>query len=278
MGLLKKIFLGDKAAGDENTNVSKNKTIKTEEPTTKAVDINKIVCPYCFAEFAHYDAHFRVHKNSIQGMPMSDEEIIDKYGDDEDRMEEEMRKAKIARKFQIQERDERLSNFWENRFKIKPEQRDDPDWNYDFITLDDDDMLFKNSAREGNFFSQDDYHFLYEKKDFYGNKATLRLCPHCHNKISTYYGMYPVIYISVVGITGSGKTVYLNQLVKEIDSLLSQAGLSVTSSFNMEVDKIQKGKFLPMSTQTGIMYPPMMINVTNRKKETWTLVFYVSDF
>lgn len=245
----------------------------------KPVNRNKIVCPYCFNEFAHHEVHFRVDKNSIQTAVMSDEDIMDKYGDDDTRMYQEMEKAKIARKFQRQVNDEKLSDFWVGRFKIRPEQRDDKEWNYPVITPEDTDMFFKGSAEEGRFFSNDDNQpFLYKLKDYYGNPATTRLCPHCHNVISSSYGKYPVVFISVVGITGSGKTVYLNQLIENLQNKLSSAGLAVTAPFNMRsVDKIRKGKFLPMSTQEGIMYPPMMINIApvkGGKEQKRTLVFY----
>ncbi len=266
MGLLGKIFGGSKKS-------------KEPAPQMAPVNRNKIVCPYCFSEFAHHEVHFRVDKNSIQASVMSEDDIMDKYGDDENRMYEEMAKAKIARKFQRQVHDEKLSDFWMGRFKVKPEQRDDKEWNYPVITPEDTDMLFKGSAKEGHFFSNDDNQpFLYKLKDYYGNPATTRLCPHCHNVISPTYGKYPVVFISVVGITGSGKTVYLNQLIENLQNRLACAGLAVTAPFNMRsVDKIRKGRFLPMSTQEGIMYPPMMVNMAPVKSGTEqkrTLVFY----
>ena len=266
MSLFSKIFGGSKPD---------KKQVNPPVPVNR----NKIVCPYCFNEFAHHEVHFRVDKNSIQASVLSDEDIMDKYGDDENRMYEEMAKAKIARKFQRQTRDEKLSAFWMGRFKISPEQRDDKEWNYPVITPEDDEMLFKGSAKEGHFFSNDDNQpFLFKLKDYYGNPATTRLCPHCHNVISPSYGKHPVVFISVVGITGSGKTVYLNQLIENLQNKLSSAGLAVTAPFNMRsVDKIKKGKFLPMSTQEGIMYPPMMINIAPIKggaEQKRTLVFY----
>lgn len=256
------------------------KESKEKKETMTGADINKIVCPYCFETFAHHEVHFRVNANSIQANPMSDDDIIDRYGDDEEVMQEELDKAKIARRFVRQVRDEKLSRFWEGRFGISPNQRDDKEWNNPVITPEDNDMLFKQNPREGRVFSNQAgaQPFLYMVKDYYGNPSVVRLCPHCHNKLSSTYGEYPVVFISVVGITGSGKTVYLNQLIENLQTRLSGAGLAVTEPFNMrQVDRIKKNKYLPMSTQEGIMYPPMMINIAPVKQgvaQQRTLVFY----
>lgn len=252
---------------------------KPESSEKLSVDLKHITCPYCFETFEHYNVHFRVHPNSVQGTVLSDDDITDRYGYDEERLNIELKKARIARRFQRQTHDEKLSNFWENRFHIRPEQRDDKDWNLPVITPEDTSMLFHESEKEGRIFSDDDQNrFLYMLKDYYGNPATVRLCPHCHNVISGTYGKYPVEFITVVGITGSGKTVYLNQLIKDLGSNLSRGGLSPSGHFNMrEIDKVKKGKFLPMSTQEGVMYPPMMVDIQPVKqgvKQKRTLVFY----
>lgn len=256
----------------------KTEPAKATPPLQKA-DINKIVCPYCFETFAHHEVHFRVSSNSIKSGVLSDDDLIDTYGDDAEKLQQERQKAKMARRFQRQESDSRLTSFWKDRFNVDPSQRDDKEWNNPVITPEDDDMLFHGDPREGREFSNDTTQpFLSTLRDYYGNPATIRLCPKCHNVLSSTYGKYPVTFISVVGITGSGKTVYLNQLIDNLQTTLSRAGLSVTAPFNMRsIDRIQKGKFLPMSTQESIMYPPMMINiepVKNGVKQKRTLVFY----
>ena len=67
--------------------------------------------------------------------------------------------------------------------------------------------------------------------DRYSDRATpvTRLCPHCHNPLPLpNYGKYPTIFISVVGITTCGKTVYLNQLLTRLAMAMQNTGYYIT--------------------------------------------------
>ncbi|MBS6705033.1 MAG: hypothetical protein KH281_01135 [Lachnospiraceae bacterium] len=266
MGLFKKIFGARQ--------VEEAEEIIKEKPTVERADWDKIVCPYCFQVFSHKDVHFRsmTVKNSV----MADEAIEERWGDDEIKMRQELDKNRIARKFQKQREDPELSEFWA-RFHITPAQRDDAEWNYPVIRPSDKEMLYHGGAEgEGLIYSDG---FLTRVKDCYSEDSTVRLCPKCHNKLPSTYGKYKALFISVVGITGSGKTVYLNQLLESLQKHLSCAGLVTAQTFNLRPnERIAKNSFLPMSTQEGVLYPPMMINIIpnggQRGRDETTLVFY----
>lgn len=69
--------------------------------------------------------------------------------------------------------------------------------------------------------------------DRYSDRATpvTRLCPHCHNPLPLpNYGKYPTIFISVVGITTCGKTVYLNQLLTRLAMAMQNTGYYITEN------------------------------------------------
>lgn len=266
MGLLKKIF-GIKQVQEQQ---KKNE----EQRLIEQADWDHIVCPYCFEKFSHKEVHFRsaTEKNTI----MSDDVIESRWGDNEQRMKMELEKNRIARKFQRQREDPELSGFW-SRFNITPDQREDDGWNLPVIRPSDKEMLYHGGKDgEGLFYSDG---FLIRVKDCYSEDSTIRLCPRCHNRLPATYGKYKVLFISVVGITGSGKTVYLNQLLESLQKHLSCAGLVTAQTFNLRPnEKIAKNSFLPMSTQEGILYPPMMIDIIpdggNRERDQTTLVFY----
>lgn len=253
-----------------------------DSETERRVDVKEVTnanweeicCPYCFEKFSHKEVHFR--SNTVKNNVQSDEYIEEHYGDDEELMQTKLEDARIARKFMLQGNDEKLEDFW-SRFKITPDQRDDDGWKNPIIRPDDKEMLYHGGKDGMGLIYQDE--FLTRVQDRFAGVSTVRLCPHCHNKLPSTYGKHKVIFISVVGITGSGKTVYLNQLMESLQKHLSCAGLVATQPFNLRPnERIAKNSFLPMSTQEGVLYPPMMINIipnggVNGKDDT-TLVFY----
>lgn len=252
----------------------------TPHPIPPKADTNNIVCPYCFEKFKHYEVHFRIDKSSLVHSVKDENQIEEEFGDDLSRLDTELKKARIDRKFMRVTSDEKLENFWKGRFGVEPDQLFGQDeWRLPVITADDTDMLYHESERDGNIFADQINSntpvFLWQKRDVKGNKAVDRLCPHCHNVISDYYGCYPTVFISIVGITGSGKTVYLSQLISNIRNYLSSAGLAVVDTFNMNLEPIRNGYMLPQATQVNYMNPPMMMNVRDNKNDkTYTFVLY----
>lgn len=122
--------------------------------------------------------------------------------------------------------------------------------------------------------------FLYQAQDAYGRETKIRICPHCHNPLPFGYGKYPVIYIAVVGITSSGKTVYLAQLMSRFKEILAKADLTVVGT-HMERDvfvqnhRIKKGSPLPSGNTKDLLTLPLPLNVVNNKtKKGYTLIFY----
>lgn len=236
-------------------------------------DWNQILCPYCFESFSHDQVHFR---SVTVKSALSDEQLEELYGDDDDLLEEKREENEIARKFEEQKADPELENFW-GRFGIMLDQREEKDnWKNPVIRPKmDDQMLYHQNKADGLIYTEK---FLSRVKDYYAGNSTQRLCPHCHNRLAPSYGENKVIFISIVGITGSGKTVYLNQLLQSIKKTLSNAGVIVNSTFNMKVkEPILKGQILPAGTQEGTMYDPIIMNITAERggeKEDYTLVFY----
>jgi len=113
-----------------------------------------------------------------------------------------------------------------------------------------------------------------------GAVSTERLCPFCHNTLPFEYGKYPVKFIAVVGITRSGKTVYLSSLLEQFDILIGdKTGLSALTN-NREIDEyvanntIRKGAALPQATNVGNLIPPLPKIVSNYRKQRYTLVFF----
>lgn len=122
--------------------------------------------------------------------------------------------------------------------------------------------------------------FLFQATDGEGRDTNIRICPHCHNPLPHEYGKYPVKYIAVVGITSSGKTVYLAQLLTKIREILGRADLTTLGQM-AEVDdfvekyRIVKDRPLPRGNTTDVLTLPIPVNVVNKKdNKKYTLVFY----
>lgn len=122
--------------------------------------------------------------------------------------------------------------------------------------------------------------FVNEAIDGEGRSTKVRICPLCHNVLPFEFGKYPVKYIAVVGITSSGKTVYLSQMLKKIKEILARVNYSVVGGYSeieafTESREITKGKPLPKSNTPDVFILPLPINVMNNATgKRYTLVFY----
>lgn len=103
-----------------------------------------------------------------------------------------------------------------------------------------------------------------------------RLCPYCHNPFPlTDYGKYPILVVAIVGMTGSGKTVYLNQLFSKFSNGLEKTGYKLGATNLEEIGKeITPDSPLPSSTDDSIMRRPMAASLIKDSGEGLTMVFY----
>ena len=104
--------------------------------------------------------------------------------------------------------------------------------------------------------------FVVKCIDILGHESSSRVCPNCHNPLPLSYGKKPVKMISIIGVTGSGKTVYISQLLKHIDEDVNKAGLaafylSPNESDFVEHNKVAKNVPLPDATTPGMLSQPI---------------------
>ncbi|HAG13425.1 MAG TPA: hypothetical protein DCG49_06135 [Ruminococcus sp.] len=120
--------------------------------------------------------------------------------------------------------------------------------------------------------------FVYGMKDIWGNETTQRVCPHCHNPLPPLYGKYPIYFISVIGTSGAGKTVFLSQFIKNFSNVNAMFGLpsmhlSTNEANYVENNKIAINVSLPQGTDPGTLQQPLFYNL-QKNKITNTFVFY----
>ena len=110
--------------------------------------------------------------------------------------------------------------------------------------------------------------------------SSIRICPHCHNKLPLHYGKNPQKFISIMGVSASGKTVFIKQLLSKIgkdgqDGILGHVGGSrVSITFpDDDKDELEANKPLPDATITLSFKIPYFVTMSFEKK-TYDFVIY----
>lgn len=228
---------------------------------------NHIKCPYCFKEFAHTDVLFRSmsafeeHELDPHGMGVTMEEIEFSMPDG---LEKIKRISEYQRRMKFQITEDRLyTSFWKS-FGGTSEtgagvNEAIPDYLRPIISPQD-----KDAVPKGGAFDNDG--FLYMIEDCFGKESYDRVCPRCHNPLPANYGKYPIEFVSVIGISSAGKTVFLSKLIENIGQYaakLSMSALPATKRSREFVseNKITKNQSLPGGNPIQYMSQPLFYNL-----------------
>jgi hypothetical protein len=97
------------------------------------------------------------------------------------------------------------------------------------------------------------------------------------------YGADPVKFVTLVGVTGAGKTVWLSQILKKMQTYVARVGLSaITNTPSIDVFReknvVAVGKKLPGSTPFKQFQQPLFYDMVGRnalgERQTETFVLY----
>lgn len=233
----------------------KKKKKKKQKPDNECWE--HIKCPYCFEEFSHRNVAFRSETG------FSSEFMSEKYMEYE-RAEDQTTRVNLKIALDNMEQyairpDKVYGNFW------KKMVGDDSYENDEFCRMP---VLTVEDANETIF---DEDGFLESIKDKAGKKTSRRICPYCHNILPRFYGKYEIKFMSVVGITASGKTVYLSQLINNLEEDLYKVGCSVMFSSEATAFRknhiVKKGYPLPAGTVVRFV-PPLYFTLQGNKNIT----------
>lgn len=220
-------------------------------------DWKEITCPYCFEKFAHDEVCFR--KKGVKN-------------DTPDHIDEKLRKFWVT------------EYGYKNLEQVKGMKKND--YEDKVFSLKDKDMYDEKNVQRGEGGFIDRISGLYDL-DIYKDDTYFKLCPHCHNKLPTYYGQYSVITISILGVTKSGKTVYLTELLNKLQETLSRLEITM-SDFFVPANAPNYTSFAnlsqnaPLPLNTTDFQQPIFVNIEKTvarngksgKKCLATLVFY----
>lgn len=243
----------------------------------------KIICPYCFKEFEHDEVHFRLEKVENYGYDISDIE----YESDPQKKEE----MQLSMYFQPKE-DEKYENFWKKYGKTtelttQNEQKRFGCQVYQLPIIDPKSpeaakclKLQNHPDGKSDYFIYDGYDMVQGVVDIYGNTSHRRVCPHCHNPLPRGYGRNEVKFISVIGVTGSGKTVYISQLLQNMPYYTFRLANMASQTLDDRVDNflnnnpVRKDTPLPDSTMAGRLAQPMTYDIVKSGNKHETIVIY----
>ncbi len=251
-----------------------------------------IKCPYCFHEFRQEHTIFRAHTAFDRSeLEMGDNDDMGGLLGRAVARSEERNPKELFLRFDAADGknpDTKLVKFWKDRGGSSGYETVDNTWDHPHIDPQSED--YENmicweprgaDIPDNDGFVRDSDGFILRVLDKYADspKPMERLCPSCHNPMPLAdYGKFPVKFISVVGITGAGKTVFLNQLLTQFAGEIDKRDFCVTTS-NLDAIGESVGPRLPLpaATDDKIMRRPLAVTLRKRGggiNEHLTLVFY----
>lgn len=254
----------------------------------------RLICPYCFSEFEDTEVLFRseiiVERSQLKKLLPKEFNSYEDFemiysGDDK----EEIIKKYKEQEFLAEKSDPTYDDFWRKyegtteretvvglpnfkagtRALINPTQKEF----YNLLVQQSDGNYYKKETKNNRTMVTSIFHRQ-------GNTPSKRrVCPDCHNPLPIDYGFYDIKFVSIIGITGSGKTVYLSQLLKNIQTELSGIGMSLVGRQQplhdfVENNQVVAGKPLPGSTPVKALQQPVIMTIKKEDTSGCTIVLY----
>lgn len=242
--------------------------------------MKKIICPQCFAEFDDDKVHFRSERISSPDAEILPEEYDDDIvkfrnsynGPDGDEIERRYE----ANQFFLPQEDDLYESYWNGLEKTEyaDSKQNYKPWERKVIDPSNTEHQRYLEKQEEDFFIRDNEGMVSQielKADaslhWMRMRCTRRVCPKCHNPLPINYGKYPVKFVSVIGVKGSGKTIYLSQLLNRLSTdLAAQIGLTalITSPDVIKFirrNKIEKGLKVPDPTPVKEKQQPLFYQI-----------------
>lgn len=256
-----------------------------------------MICPYCFKTFSHRQVHFRMEsyfdQNNLndEGYQYEDFQIPGVVPEQDKQHLLQQTEERIP--FLI--KDDPLYMDWWKQYGGTTEQAYGIDSKlpckvYQLSVLDPSNqehqkslqVLNPDAADVDRYLELDGDGMASAVVDRFGQETRRRVCPHCHNPLPINYGKNNVQFLSVIGITGSGKTVYLSQLLSGIQEAVASLNMTATATTDIAnfimSNPVEEDKPLPAASVEGRFSQPMVYDLSYSAADstirTETIVFY----
>ena len=264
----------------------------------------RMICPYCFHEFADDEVLFRSERVTEGDSPVLSQDFneVDDYDSAEDFKarypeRDKDKKARLLRQLEEDEffrqvHDPVYDEWWQKfngttEFDPQDESKGIKPYLRRIINPEDPmHQRYLQAKSTGGYYGRERVGFDDAVTHITlktGERCFQRVCPECHNPLPIGYGKCPVKFTSVIGISGSGKTVYLSQLLKNMKDYAAKVNLSATVN-NIEVrrflnaNRVEAGYRVPGSTPKNRFQQPIFYELSMSKSDnsrvTNTLVMY----
>ena len=210
---------------------------------------NNIKCPYCFRTFRHDEVHFRIAEATCEHA----------------RSRNNGAEGNVFARFERQENlDPKYSEVWGDFRGGEPSAAVKKLFHIPWVNDNNKDTMI-----DGDYI-RDDEGFVEKIRDKCNLEfSSIRICPHCHNKLPLHYGKNPQKFISIMGVSASGKTVFIKQLLSKIDKdgqdgILGHVGGSrVSITFpDDDKDELKANSPLPDATITLSFKIPYFVTMS----------------
>ena len=164
---------------------------------------NSIKCPFCFKTFAHDEVHFRIAETTCANATNMFNAAA--------AGEEKEKYKKLARREKL---DPKYGEVWGNQRGGNPAKSVKDLFYVPWV-----DENNKKELIVGDYITDEDgfVEKIEVKRGRFQDPSSTRICPYCHNKLPAHYGKHPQKFISVLGVSASGKTVFIKQLLSKIN-------------------------------------------------------------
>ena len=254
-----------------------------------------ITCPYCFREFKDDEVHFRMETvfseddldPKKEHRSREEIEMDSRFGSDE--IKRQLAEYDRRERF-LKRNDEKYEAFWSGFTGTTEKPSVSRDGKMPSVMPYERPVFDPRNQSQAQFFSKplkesdviNETGMVYAAYDCFGKQTQRRVCPHCHNPLPGAYGKYPVKFISIIGISGAGKTVYLSQLCKYIAKQISYFDITATPTSiyardYLEANPIIMGESLPIGTPPEQLLQPLCFDLVyrdNGRENYHTVVFY----
>lgn len=227
---------------------------------------NSIKCPFCFKRFAHNEVHFRI----AEGACAEANEKMEQASSDEEKQK--------YKKFVIRDTiDPKYEKVWGKLRGGTPPENVERLFYVPWV-----DENNKHEMINGDYILDEDG-FVESIEDQCAHLSShTRICPHCHNELPQYYGKNPQKFIAILGVSASGKTVFIKQLLERFGSSTQEGilnhvdgsciGLTLPEDDN---SYITLGQPLPDSTRDLNFKIPYFVTMNFKKNNIVTTYDFV---
>lgn len=257
----------------------------------------RITCPYCFGEMDDDEVLFRSDRVSSREQDIIPGEFDDledfktRYrGDDKEEILSRYAEWEFfSEKDPFRDPNDLYRKFWD-RYSGTTTERDSLEEKIGLLpyhrpVIDPSNRAHQRYLKEqsdGSYYIRNNSGMVTQIALKSGERCNRRVCKHCHNPLPDGYGKNPVKYITLVGVVGSGKTVYLSQILKKMGDYAANVGLDATVAYRgvsefLKDNRIIVGKELPPSTPFQQFQQPLFYELVgmdedgNRTMNTFVL-------